>query len=148
MLLAASTERRKLAISIRKYLINQFEKRGNTTHSGMAITLPTILNHCVLNKIPFRLEFTGEGYYIRKHPQFPIPKTRLLKSVPRKRMPVSVVGSDWNMSINDWIEQLIRLKIKFGGDKDLFLDAGANNVTIKVQVKRVKRRSPYAKDSL
>lgn len=50
-----------------RYLIQEFEERGRSIHSGTGTTLWVILEHCRQNNIPFTLEARpGQGYTVTR----------------------------------------------------------------------------------
>jgi len=49
-----------------KNLIAYFEKHGSTVHSAQGATLGLLLEHCIRNRIPFKLQGHKDGYFLRK----------------------------------------------------------------------------------
>lgn len=61
------TPKGRKAESAKKLTIQAFEKNGHTSHSGMAMTLPFVINHCEENGIAYRLTaHPRTGYFIEK----------------------------------------------------------------------------------
>lgn len=59
----------KIGARMLKSIIAAFEQTGKSTHSGLAGTLPFIINHCEEQAIPYRLTAQpGVGYFIERIP--------------------------------------------------------------------------------
>lgn len=65
---------RRPAVGIRtaqiRKIIEHFEERGNSGHSGNATTLQYVINYCEAKRAPYRIWANpGVGYYIEKLPE-------------------------------------------------------------------------------
>lgn len=60
-------ENRKISNRMRKSIIASFKQLGKSTHSGLAGTLPIVINYCEEQKIPYLLTaHPGQGYFIER----------------------------------------------------------------------------------
>jgi hypothetical protein len=58
--------RGRISVAMVRAIIAMFESTGSSNHSASKVTLPYVLHHCEVNRIPYQLTFFGSGYHIKK----------------------------------------------------------------------------------